>query len=176
MYAPVFQAGLDGGWPVVGANLPRSQARQAGSPEGLGREAETRLGLDKPLGEAVMSELKRNLIEAHCGLLPESAIAPMTRLQMAWDGQMAASLVESATRNGAVLIAGAEHVRTDRAVPWRLAHLSPGKAALAVAFKEQTDPPTSPEYETWPYDLVWFTPHRDQPDHCLELKERLQKK
>lgn len=176
IYRPIFQAGLDGGWPILGANLPKSMSKPAGQPGGLGVDEEKRLGLDKPLPDAVLAELRRNLIDGHCGLLPEKALPAMMRLQIAWDGSMASRMIEAATQDGAVLIAGAEHVRKDRAVPLHLARLKPGVQTLSVAFREQTDPPSPPEAETWPYDLVWFTPPKPEVDHCKGLKERMERK
>jgi uncharacterized iron-regulated protein len=175
LYAPIFQAGLDGGWPILGANLAKSKSKAASQPGGLGNEEEALLGLDLPLPEPIRAELRQNLIDGHCGLLPESALPPMMRLQIAWDGTMASRLADSGQKDGAVLIAGSEHVRKDRAVPYHLARLAPGLNVLAVAFKEQTDPPSPPEAETWPYDLVWFTPPRPEVDHCKDLKERMGK-
>lgn len=176
LYKPVFQAGLDGGWPIVGANLPKSLSKPAGQPGGLAANEEKRLGLDKPLPDPVRNELRQNLIDGHCGLLPEVALPAMMRLQIAWDGQMANRMIETATRDGAVLIAGAEHVRKDRAVPLHLARLKPGVPTLSVAFREQTDPPSPPETENWPYDLVWFTPPKPAVDHCKGLRERMERK
>lgn len=176
LYKPIFQAGLDGGWSIVGANLPKSLSKPAGQPGGLEKDEEKRLGLDKPLPDPVLSELRQNLIDGHCGLLPEAALPVMIRLQIAWDGQMANRMIETAARDGAVLIAGAEHVRTDRAVPLHLARLKPDVQTLSVAFREQTDPPSPPEAKDWPYDLVWFTPPKPEVDHCKGLRERMERK
>lgn len=176
LYKPIFQAGLNAGWSIVGANLPRSLSKPAGQPGGLGASEEKRLGLDKPLPDSVRTDLRQSLIDGHCGLLPEAALPAMMRLQIAWDGQMASRMVETAAQDGAVLIAGAEHVRKDRAVPSHLQRLSAGTTSLAVAFREQADPPSPPEAEDWPYDLVWLTPPKPAVDHCKGLRERMERK
>lgn len=176
MYAPIFQAGLTGGWAIRAANLAKSQMKAAGTPGGLGALEEKRLGLADLLPAPLAFGLKQDLIDGHCGLLPESALPAMMRLQIAWDGSMASTLNESRQADGALLIAGAEHVRKDRAVPFHLARLNPGLKVLAVAFKEQTEPPAPPDSATWPYDLVWFTPAKPEVDHCAKLREKMGKK
>ncbi|MBF0267701.1 MAG: ChaN family lipoprotein [Alphaproteobacteria bacterium] len=176
LYAPVFQAGLDGGWPIRAANLPKSLYKAVGKAGGLDAPQEARLGLDRPLPPEIAAGLRQNLIDSHCGLLPETALPAMMRLQTAWDGAMALTMTESLQKDGVVLIAGSEHARLDRAVPLHLARLLPEVKRLAVAFKEQTDPPTPPESEDWPFDLIWFTPPTPTVDHCAQLKERMKKK
>ncbi|CAA6605514.1 Uncharacterized iron-regulated protein [Rhodospirillaceae bacterium LM-1] len=176
LYAPVFQAGLDGGWPIRAANLPKSLYKAVGKAGGLDAPQEARLGLDRPLPPEIAAGLRQNLIDSHCGLLPETALPAMMRLQTAWDGAMALTMTESPQKDGVVLIAGSEHARLDRAVPLHLARLLPEVKRLAVAFKEQTDPPTPPEGEDLPFDLIWFTPPTPTVDHCAQLKERMKKK
>lgn len=178
MYAPVFQAGLDGGWRIAAANLARADARKVAKPDALDEKEKARLGATVALLPQQMEALRLEMIDNHCGMLPESALPGMIRLQIAWDGKMARSLVEGAEKtNGlSVLIAGAEHVRKDRAVPLHLAKLAPKAKVVSVAFKEQTDPPSPPESVDWPYDIVWFTSARPAQDHCAELRERFGKK
>jgi uncharacterized iron-regulated protein len=71
--------------------------------------------------------------DGHCGLLPESQIAPMTRIQIARDIRMAHAL-ERARLPGktVVLLAGGGHVLRDRGVPVHLApDVSRPRAAAA---------------------------------------------
>ncbi|TAN44966.1 MAG: hypothetical protein EPN26_16450 [Rhodospirillales bacterium] len=176
IYAPVFQAGLDAGWPIRAANLPKSLMKGAGKPGGLEAAEETLLGLHLSLPPGASEDLKQELIDGHCGLLPESSLPAMMRIQIARDGAMAQTLLENPPKDGAVLIAGAGHVRTDRAVPFHIASLRPGLKVMSLAFREQTVPPSPPESESWPYDLVWFTPAQPEVDHCAGLKKTLEKK
>ena len=84
--------------------------------------------------------------------------------------------------DGAVLIAGAGHVRRDVAVPHHLARLDPAASVLAIAFVEVDGAVTDPAAyrageagDPSPFDLLWFTPRWSDEDHCAVLRERLGK-
>jgi uncharacterized iron-regulated protein len=85
---------------------------------------------------------------------------------------MARSLADGATAGGAVLIAGAGHVRRDRGVPAHLATAAPGAVVASVALVEVADGAERPaDYAarwggTVPFDHVWFTPRTDDGDPC----------
>jgi len=93
-YRPVVMAAVRAGVPVLGANLPA--ARQ--------REAMRDAALDARLPPAALAEQQQRVRDGHCGLLPESQIGPMTRVQIARDIAMAdtvrAALTESLERYG----------------------------------------------------------------------------
>ena len=86
-----------------------------------------------------------------------------------------------------VLIAGAAHVRNDRAVPLYLRTnlKQQGKDAriLSIGMIEvesaETDPSAYAEpwgSETLPFDIVWFTPQAKREDMCQQLKQHFKKK
>jgi uncharacterized iron-regulated protein len=178
-YRPIAQAAMDGGAPVAAANIPRETVRTLAkgdpSPELLAS-----YGLDQPLPPAVQAEMEAEIRTDHCGLLPESAIPRMTRVQRARDAKMAEVLAEGLARLGsAVLIAGSGHIRSDRGVPARLAQVAPGRRVLALAFfevqEEVTDPARYGESlgsPLPPYDIVWFTPRADRQDPCEEWRKK----
>src|SRR3989475_2352385 len=102
----------------------------------------------------------------------------MVVAQRARDAHMAERLV-AGQRDGAVLIAGAGHVRTDQGVPRALAVLAPDAGVASVAFLEVADGWTAPaDYAArfgaarLPFDYVWFTARADNADHCARLRER----
>lgn len=178
LYAPVFQAGMDAGWPIAAANLSKPDSTKIAKQDQLDAPERVRLGLDAPLPPELAVGLRADLIENHCGLLPESALPGMVRMQTAWDRKMASALIDGVkkSRNGSVLIAGAEHVRKDRAVPYQLSKLAPGLKVLAVAFKERPATMAEAERADLPYDLVWFTDAVPAVDHCAQLREHFGKK
>lgn len=178
LYAPIFQAGLDAGWPIAPANLSKADSAKITKPDLLDSAARQRLGLDDPLPPEMAKGLREDLIDNHCGLLPESALPGMIRMQTAWDRKMASALIEGQRRNpnGSVLIAGAEHARKDRAVPYQLSRMSPTGKVLAVAFKERPASKEEAERADWPYDIVWFTKSVPEVDHCAQLRERFGKR
>ena len=80
----------------------------------------------------------------HCGLLPETQIAPMTRVQIARDRAMAQTLAQAAVAGKtAVLLAGAAHVDPALGVPQHLpASLRvdcPGAPASSLPKKDYCD-------------------------------------
>jgi uncharacterized iron-regulated protein len=119
-YGPVVMAAVRAGVPVLGANLPRERMREvmADAP------------LDARLPPAALQLQQQAIRDGHCALLPETQIAPMTRIQIARDIRMAHAL-ERARLPGktVVLIAGAGHVLRDRGVP---VHLTPGVTAKVL--------------------------------------------
>ena len=99
----------------------------------------------------------------------------MVLAQRARDAMLADSMVRS-SRDGAVLIAGTGHVRTDRGVPVYLRARDPGAGIAVLAPLEVRDEWSGPaDYaETpgarLPYDWVWFTPRMDDVDPCARFR------
>ena len=164
-YRLVVMAAVRAGVPVLGANLPA--ARQ--------REAMRDAALDARLPPAALQEQQQRMRDGHCGLLPESQIGPMTRVQIARDIAMA-DTVRAARQPGrtVLLVAGNGHVHRALGVPL---HLPPdlttkvlsaqsGQAQAAID-SEVTD--TLPAH-TSGADLLWPTPPAPPRDYCAELR------
>jgi uncharacterized iron-regulated protein len=120
-YRPAVMAAVRAGVPVLGANLPRAQMRDAM------RDA----GFDRLLPGAALKAQQQAIRIGHCELLPEHQITPMTRVQVARDQAMA-QVIESAVAPGkvVVLIAGSGHVQPDLGVPQHLPAALPIKPVL----------------------------------------------
>ena len=183
-YQPIAEAALSGGLPVRGGNLSRRlmKAVLKRGPAALKAVRRARLGLDAPLPAQAESIIRDELFEAHCRLMPKTALSPLVDVQRARDAVLADNLrlgAALAGTDGAVLIAGSGHVRADYGAPMYLARLVPGRSILTIAFVEVDDGATSPgSYGEHfggglPFDFIWFTPRADDRDHCAELKERL---
>ncbi len=123
-------------------------------------------GLDLPLAEEIAAAMRRKLHEAHCGLLPPSAMGFLVAAQRARDAVLADNLaraLELEGGDGAILIAGTSHVRSDRGVPTYLSRLAPGRRVVSIAFVDVEDDALTPEAyadqfdRTLPFDFVWFT-------------------
>ncbi|HSP81010.1 MAG TPA: ChaN family lipoprotein [Myxococcaceae bacterium] len=181
LYRPLFAVGTEHGLRIIGANLPLSQVKALigrGS-EALEPELRARLGLDEPLPEDVARAMRQEMHEAHCGHLPETLLEPMALAQRARDARMADRLLEMATDDGALLITGAGHARTDRGVPAHLARRAPGLPVLSVAFlevspeaREPTDYAPEDTGGRLPFDYVWFTPAMQREDPCEAFQKR----
>ena len=105
---------------VTGANLPREQMRDAMADSSL----------DAALPGPALKAQQQAIRNGHCGLLPESQITPMTRVQIARDRAMAATLAQLVQPGKTVvLIAGVGHVDRDTGVP---RHLPAGLVSRSV--------------------------------------------
>jgi uncharacterized iron-regulated protein len=178
LYRPIAEAALAAGLPVVATNLPRSVARTLAR-QGLGGADPAlvaRLGLDRALPAATRAAMAEEIREAHCGRIPEARIEGMIAAQRGRDAQIARSLVEASTRDGAVLIAGTGHARHDRGVPAHLAALAPGAPVASLALVEVVRDRREPAaYASGygaarlPFDYAWFTPRVDDEDPCARF-------
>lgn len=166
-YGPVVMAAVRAGVPVRGGNLPRAEMGAAM------RDATH----DRRLPPEALQTQYRNIREGHCGLLPETQIPAMARIQVARDRAMAAALgeaAEGAAGRVVLLVAGGQHILRDRGVP---VHLTPALAQRAVALlmvagagnaaQGAGEPASEPGA-----DRVWRTPAVPPRDHCAELRAR----
>lgn len=116
--------------------------------------------------------LQTELVDSHCGVMPEGMMRPMGLVQRARDAVMAAALLESDVGDGAVLIAGNGHVRADRGVP---RYLEPETNVLSIGIVEAHADETDPmAYLEGPghFDIVIFTERVETPDRCDALRKR----
>ena len=185
-YAPIAQAALDAGLPVLAADLAKPKVREVAR---LGLEAlepalRARLDIDRPLEETVRAAMAAEMHESHCDMLPMEMAERMVTVQRARDAHMASILADGAERpslDGAVLITGTGHGRRDRGVPSHLARMTPGRSTVTIALVEaqagSTDPSDYSEQfgaPAPPFDFVWFTPRWDLEDPCEKYREQLE--
>ncbi|MCZ8251789.1 MAG: ChaN family lipoprotein [Hylemonella sp.] len=154
MYRDLIAHAAEQGWPLLAANLSRAEARRIV----LGEQPAP------PAADAEQQRLmETDVIQGHCGHRPSPAIlAGMVGAQRARDARMAAVL--DSVPGPVVLIAGAGHVRRDRAVP---RHLVEPARALAIGLVEVNAGQTVPkDYDSAGLDLLWFTTGKQRPDPC----------
>lgn len=185
LYRPIFAAGIERGLPIVAANFPKAQGKALAMQglSALSPEQVSQLGLDTPLPEDAARALRAELFESHCGYMPQEHMEPMMYVQRARDAQMAERLLASDKGDGAILITGSGHARTDRGVPARLATLSSGAKVLSVAFVEVSAGKLEPQAYVdrfgtgrLPFDYIWFTPAAQREDLCEKLRKQMEKK
>jgi uncharacterized iron-regulated protein len=186
-YQPLAQIALDAGAPIIAAGLPRATLRRIVKKgvEVLGHARVTRLGLNRFPGSAVLSDIRRELIETHCSQLPNSLIEPMIKVAVVKDAVMAEALSRSMAGlngDGALLISGAGHARTDRGVPWHLRRLAQPESTMAVGFIEVDEGRENPgdyaasfKSDSLPFDFAWFTPRVDLEDPCKKYAKQLKR-
>lgn len=163
-YKPVIMAAVRAGVPVVGANLPRSQLREAMQ----NRSFDTRLS-----GPSLKAQ-QQLIRTGHCDLLPETQVTPMTRMQIARDVAMAHAItIAVQTGKTVVLLAGSGHVDRLLGVPQHLpAHLNIKAVQLQADGSEAGSlHPTT----TQAFDVSWSTRIAPPKDYCAQLQSTLQK-
>lgn len=184
MYQPIAEAALAAKLRIVGANIPLDAARKLAKLgiAALEPSAARRLGVDQPLPSAAQAAMTDVIRSSHCGFGSDEGLKGMVLAQRARDAQMALSLIDAGGNQGAVLIAGAGHVRKDYGVPAELVARRPNSEVKSVAFVEVADPLTAPaDYAPsfaegkLPYDYVWFTPRSDDDDPCERFKSQLER-
>ena len=155
-YAPAIMAVVHAGVPVLGSNLSLSDMKAA-----MGNRV-----FDGLLSGPALKAQQQRIRIGHCGLLPESQITPMTRVQIARDQAMAQTLTRAA-RPGqtVVLLAGRGHVDRALGVPQHLADTLQLRAIAMQAAGDDDIPGAA-------FDAVWPALPAPDIDHCATLRER----
>jgi uncharacterized iron-regulated protein len=154
-YAPAVMTAVRGGVPVLGANL---------SPTHL-REAMSNTALDALLPAAAFQIQQDRIRAGHCGLLPESQMIPMTRVQIARDQTMALTLVNAAVPGKTVLLlAGSGHVNRQLGVPL---HLPAGFKVKSVSLQAHQTPDADDDSAA--FDQHWPAQGAPEVDYCADF-------
>lgn len=157
-YGPVVMAAVRAGVPVLGANLPRAQMRAAMADAPL----------DARLAPAALQAQQGAIRDGHCGLLPASQIAPMTRIQIARDLRMAQTVAVARVPGKTVLlVAGGGHVLRHLGVPTHW----PASLVSKVVVAQVAHAPAAIKSGAQA-DAVVQTPALPPRDVCAELREQ----
>lgn len=154
-YGPAVMTAVRAGVPVLGANLPKKRLAQAMKDDGL----------DARLPGAALLRQQERVRAGHCNLLPESQIAPMTRIQIARDVAMAQTVAQ-AVRPGktVLLLAGGGHVARGLGVPPHLPRELRLKTVLLQAGASSDD--AGPDDG---FDRTWPTQAAPVKDYCADF-------
>lgn len=167
LHKPLFDAALEGGAVIGGANLDREALRAV---MGSGASAAP-AALQTWLADARWTSARQATQEAsidagHCGLLPRSQWPAMVLAQRTRDAAMARALLDTAPGHRAVLIAGNGHVRRDVGVPFYLGLAGVAAADIvSIAYLE-------PGNDAASFDSVQRLPAPERSDPCAALRER----
>ncbi len=166
MYEPLVRMALANGLPIVGGNMGR-EALMAASKKGATPES---LGFTARLDDAARSVIEDNVREGHCGYADDASVKAMAVAQELRDAHLAQRMLASATRDGAVLIAGGEHANRLHGAAFHAAHapgVSPAQV-LSIGFVE-------PGASGRGYDVVWTSAAVTRPDPCVAFREKLER-
>lgn len=181
-YDPLLIAALKGQVPFYAGDADRNTIRKV-SKEGasaLPGDEKARLKLDVPLGDKADAAVLDQLFESHCKHMPREQLGSMAFAQRYRDAVLADAVLKAIEKRGStLLIAGNEHVREDRGVPWYIHQRAPEKKTLSIMMLEVEDGKTDPEAyvprdpEGKPaVDYVIFTPRAEHKDYCAEMKKK----
>ena len=181
MYQPIAEAALQAGLRIVATNLPLATARKMNSDglAALGPSVRRELSLDRPLSDAMFATMATDIRNSHCGYASEESVKAMVDVQRARDAQMAQSLIAAGDPDGAILVAGAGHVRNDYGIPVYLTAKAAGKQVISIVFLEVDNQKPEPHNYALangrlPFDYVWFTPRVDDEDPCEKFKSQFE--
>ncbi len=191
-YRPVFYSSIDKELPIIAANLNIKTIRNVIKQGSKILEPHYQDLLNKYQYEpSVKEELKKEILSAHCDMLPEKMLSPMLLGQQVRDIAMAQIIIYSITdqstkeKSQLVLIAGSGHTRTDYGIPYYLSREIPRAETTSLAFIEVEADEFNPESyvkgwsdtaEKLPFDYVWFTKKAAREDQCEKMKAHMKKK
>ncbi len=165
LYEQIKNKGLN----IVGGNLPKEEARRmflqgvSSLPERMA-QTYTQARLD----ETAEQKLDHDLVEGHCGKLPEKYLLRMRFAQRMTDLSLTHNLLD---RQPSLLIAGNGHVRRDYGVPQMLASVAPQLNVLTVGFLEQGGSTQDLLHSvSGQYDFIWITERAERKDPCENFK------
>ncbi len=186
IYQPIAEAALSAALPLkaggLGADVQKALAKaEPSSP--IYKQTIEDLDLARPLKPEAVEAEALEIRQGHCNLLPAAAVEPMMTMQRALDASLAKATASANAADGAVLIAGAGHVRNDWAVAHIIRQKLPNASVVSVAFIEVDPQRTTPsEYMKTvsglekPFDFIYLTPSADPTDHCAEIEKHLKTK
>jgi uncharacterized iron-regulated protein len=165
LYDQIKTKGLN----VVGGNLPKEEARRmflqgvSSLPERMAKTYS-----QSRLDEVAERKLDRDLVEGHCGKLPEKYLLRMRFAQRMTDLSLAHNLFD---HQPSLLIAGNGHVRRDYGVPQILASIASERKVVSVGFLEQGgDSQDLLQSVSGQYDFIWITERAERKDPCEDFK------
>lgn len=180
-YEPIARVALAAGLPLAAAELPAKRVRAVVEKgwKALDPALVRRLGLRRPWPAKRTAAMRREIKQAHCGLLPAHLLPGMVKAQRLRDAFMAARLRRAATSGGAVLITGAGHARTDYGVPLHLRERGvPASQVVSVAMVQVRPGEARPQAYAadfdaprLPFDYVVFTPAVPRGHPCAKLRK-----
>ena len=166
-YKPLIDMALHYQLPLVAANLSRADASKVvrdGVASSFDADTVAAYRLREALPADIVQGQRREIVDGHCGMLPDEMVPGMVHAQVARDIWMA-KLVRAQQPRDVVLIAGNGHVRKDFGVPRWLAALEPRLTVHSIGYVEKA--PGKEEF-----DAYVIIPAKPRADACAGLKPK----
>jgi uncharacterized iron-regulated protein len=185
IFQPLYTAIIEARLPILPGDTPRERIRALarGGITALDWTEAARLGLARDWPASLADALATELKGSHCGMLPDAAIPGMSFAQRFRDAHLADAMLTAADRHdGAILLAGNGHIRTDRGVPWYLRIRETSRPILSIMLAEVEDGSTAPSAYAPrdpagnpAIDVIVFTPRAKREDPCEKMREHMKK-
>jgi uncharacterized iron-regulated protein len=184
LHEPIVAAALGAHLPIRAGNLSRREIAVLTASPGGAKPHEwawsARLRA-ATLTNAQERALRDDIVQGHCNMLPANVVPRLVEGERMRDAAIAQALVDAATADGAILIAGDGHVRANLGVPVYLhAPGLPGADAqsISVGFVEaeahelgDADARARLIAEHPGFDYLVVTPPIARPDPCAEFRK-----
>lgn len=169
LHEPLFDTIRQSELLLVGGNLPKGYSKRLMADGDTALTAALAASYRKaPLTPQAAARLDGDLVDGHCGQLPDKYRAPMQLVQRATDVSMANALLAHVP---AVLVAGNGHVRKDYGVPQVIDALAPSLKISSVGFYEWGgERQELIKSLAGRYDYVWVTESAARTDPCEHFK------
>lgn len=173
LHQPLIEAALAAHLPIYAGNATRTMLEvvtRRSDLSGLPTAWQSRLA-DARWTERQAALLREDIVEGHCGKLPEAMVAHLVLAQRVRDAAMAEALLRDATEDGAILIAGNGHVRHDLGVPVYLGDAAGSVVSVGLMEVESVrlrmpDAARAAAMTKAGFDYVWLTPDAPREDPC----------
>ncbi len=187
LYRPVFKSTIKNNLNIIAANMSSKQIRKVIKQGAKVLTPEYQKLLQKyQYDESQKKELEKEILSAHCDMLPEKMLSPMLLGQQIRDIAMTLTIQKTLdlSNNKVVLIAGSGHTRTDYGIPYYLKNERPDTKIVSIAFFEVSEDKYKViDYaENWnaktkklPFDYIWFTPRAEREDQCEKMRVYMKK-
>ncbi len=158
LYGPLVSYALAQPFSLMPANLTRAEIGQ------IYREVPHLPDGDSTRAE-VAEALRAQIVDSHCGMLPDSQVPAMLAVQQQRDRRMAARLL--AAPKPTMLIAGGFHARRDLGAPLHLRDLG-GSGSVQVLMLAEVGERVAAQQA----NFVWYTPAQPAKDYCEQMRKR----
>ncbi len=175
LYTPILQAVVQHNLELVAGNIESKTLHQWSNK--IGHYTPEEVLAEYWITSKGLKQLKRDIIESHCGYANVAFVQFMERAQLQRDSIMTTALVNS--KLPVVLIAGAGHVRNNYAVPVQLLNKHHRFSYVSIAFvpvlPDLKNPMDYLDEIPKVFDILYFTPNHTNQDPCVTFRNQLQK-
>lgn len=176
LHRPIIEVALSAHLPIYAGNATRAMLESVTRKSDLsGLPTAWQARLDGARWTAQQAAvLREDIVEGHCGKLPDAMIPRLVLAQRVRDAAMAEALLHDANADGAILIAGNGHARRDLGVPVYLGEaagnmVSVGLIEVESAALHTADAARTAAMKVSGFDYVWLTPEAPRDDPCAAL-------